>query len=115
METLTINKLIENGQEAVQEFVIEEEFESTEDDSTEPVYHHYTHSTWADGAAMFAAKQVKEEEFTLIVINKDIGAWECYYNEPNFGMASGDWNYAPAPSDIGLSVWIKAKLNKEVA
>ena len=72
-------------------------------------YHHYTYSKWADGAALFAAKQVDDEEFELIVINKDLGTWEYYYNEPNFGMSSGSWNYGKIPSDIGVSVWLKKK------
>ena len=98
----------------IEEVVGAEEVSSSIDSKERdlPVYHHYTHSMWSDGAAMFAAKQVKEEEFTLIVINKNIGAWEEYDIEPG-GFMSGGWNYAPVPSDIGLSVWIKAKLERK--
>jgi len=119
MESLT-TKEFEGIEEATEEFevvVTEEEVVGTELDSKErdlPVYHHYTHSMWSDGAALFAAKQIEDREFTLIVINKDIGAWEEYDIEPG-GFMSGGWNYAPIPDDIGLSVWMKAKLNKEVA
>jgi len=109
-------KEFEGIEEATEEFeVIDTEEVSSSIDSIEmdlPVYHHYTHSMWSDGAAMFAAKQIEDREFTLIVINKDIGAWEEYDIEPG-GFMSGDWNYAPIPDDIGLSVWIKAKLERK--
>ena len=72
-------------------------------------YHHYTHSEWADGAALFAAKQVEDKFFNLVVINKDIGAWEEYEIEPG-GFMSGSWNYGKVPSDIGLSVWLNKKI-----
>jgi len=73
--------------------------------------HHYTKSKWADGAAMFATGQTKTPLNVgdeLIVINKDLNAWEGYAIEED-GMASGGWTFGNIPSDIGISVWLRDK------
>jgi len=72
-------------------------------------FHHYTKSTWADGAAMYAANKVSflKDGDELIIINKTIGAWEVYYMEENNSMSAGSWNYSSCPSEIGLSIWLR--------
>lgn len=69
-------------------------------------FHHYTKSEWADGAALYIINNISLPVGSeLIIINKELEAWNSYTIEENGDVFGSNWTYAPLPDDIGTSVW----------